>query len=45
MDRNEAAFEAAGYATGLFKVLGADEMAKNDLIVGISQSLRPPGGQ
>jgi hypothetical protein len=34
LDRNAAA-EEAGYVTGLFKVLGAAEMAKNDLIVGV----------
>lgn len=34
LDRNAAAQEA-GYITGLFKVLGAEVMAKNDLIIGI----------
>jgi hypothetical protein len=34
LDRCAAAAEA-GYAVGLFKVLGADSMAKNDLLVGL----------
>jgi hypothetical protein len=36
LDRCAAAAEA-GYAVGLFKVLGADSMAKNDLLVGLPQ--------
>jgi hypothetical protein len=38
LDRNAAAAEEGGYATGLFKVLQADGMAKSDLLVGV-----PPG--
>ncbi|KAF6255366.1 hypothetical protein COO60DRAFT_215250 [Scenedesmus sp. NREL 46B-D3] len=34
LDRCAAAAEA-GYAVGLFKVLGADSMAKNDLLLGL----------
>ncbi len=34
LDRCQAAAEE-GYAVGLFKVLGAQEMAKNDLRVGV----------
>lgn len=34
LDRCAAAAEA-GYAVGLYKVLGADTMAKNDLLVGL----------
>ena len=34
LDRCAAAAEA-GYAVGLFKVLGAETMAKNDLLVGV----------
>lgn len=37
LDRNAAA-EEEGYACGLFRVLGAEEMAKGDIIVGV------PGG-
>lgn len=44
LDRCAAAAEA-GYAVGLFKVLQADSMAKNDLLVGLPlpQSLPQPG--
>jgi hypothetical protein len=44
LDRCAAAAEA-GYAVGLFKVLQADSMAKNDLLVGLPlpQSQLQPG--
>jgi hypothetical protein len=38
LDRNAAAEEEGGYATGLLRVLGAEGMAKGDLLVGV-----PPG--
>lgn len=40
LDRCAAAAEA-GYAVGLFKVLQADSMAKNDLLVGLPLPLTP----
>lgn len=44
LDRCAAAAEA-GYAVGLFKVLGAETMAKNDLLVGIPAAGKThPGG-
>jgi hypothetical protein len=41
LDRCAAAAEA-GYAVGLFKVLGADSMAKNDLLVGLPYAATTP---
>lgn len=39
LDRCAAAAEAGGYAVGLFKVLQAHTMAKNDLLIGLPATL------
>ena len=44
-DRNAAMREAGGYATALMRVLGADEMAKGDLIVGVPPLATPAAAE